>query len=443
MKTQAILLLAVLVGSGCDKPAAEPEAPKVAATTTAAVEPAKSAPRLDGPTATGKALVEVDANITFHRRQGEQKGGWLHYESLAGAYLTRARLTGSIDDYVAAGDAIAEAFKRAAPGTGPFFTRAHYNYTIHQIARVEPDLVIDEKRLLRKTADMERTAGLRGDLAFHRGDLDAARASYEAALKHRRSLATVARTAFLDLKTGNLDAARKGYEEAATMAKSDRVQRAWAQLHRGIVELEAGEPATALVWYEKANESFSGWYLIEEHIAEAKLLLGDPDGAIAMYESILARTPSGEFMAALADCWEAKGDAVRQKEWTEKARAAFERDIAKLPSAASGHALEFYVTHDFKRALELAKENVKLRPNHEARMFLAQAHLANGQPDEARQALKPVVGSAWATPDFLATVAIAFAGADDAVAIPAAAAAEKLSAGAVAALRTSLALPAQ
>lgn len=437
----AALLAASLV-VGCEK---TPPATPTQEPTPSIQRPDAGAPKAEQPlqaTDAGKALETIEREIAFYTKQARAKSGWIHLERVVGGQLALARLTGNVDHYIAAEKTLEEAFAMAKEGAGPFMMRAQLNYTIHRNAEVEADLARQEKSLLQKDSDKAQVAAMRGDLAFHRAELDAARKLYNDALGHKRDSATVGRLAFLDLKTGAVDAARRGYEEVAEMADNDKVQRSWALLHRGIVELEIGNVKEALAWYEKADEAFTGWYLVEEHVAEAKLLLGDPDAAIELYESIVARTPSGEFMAALAESWAAKGDAEREKAWMVKAAEAFERDIAKLPSAASGHALEFYLGYDPKRALELARQNFELRPNHDAHMLLAQAHLASGSPANARDALAPVVGSSWASPDFLATVAVAFEGADEEISKSAEAAAAKIDPEAVAGLREALGLSA-
>lgn len=422
-----LLLLVLLVLPACDRKSPEPAAPTTIPK-TATVAPAPEP--MQKPTAAGDLHDRLGNDIDFYRKKGEETNSWIQLERVANAHMNRARLTGNIEEYLLAKKAIDDAFGMAVEGAGPFVTRAHYHYMIHEIGKVDADIANAEKKLLKKDHELAEIAAMRGDLAFHRADLDGARQHYTESLAIDETASTVGRLALLDLKTGNYDAARKGYEKSAELSKREPYSHSWALLHRGIVELETDNVADALTWYEKADAAFSGWYLVEEHIAEAKLLLGDPDAAIALYESILARTPSGEFMAAMAESYAAKGDEAKEKEWLDKARAAFERDIAKLPSAASGHALEFYLDHDHKRALELAKSNFELRPNHESRLLLAQAHLANGSQKEAEEVLRPVADSAWATPGFLATVAVVFDGQ------PAGAkAAEKVGAEAVAEMR--------
>ena len=50
--------------------------------------------------------------------------------------------------------------------------------------------------------------------------------------------------------------------------KGDKFLHAWTLLHRGILELDTGHHQDAKTYFERANQTFSGWSLIEEHLAE-------------------------------------------------------------------------------------------------------------------------------------------------------------------------------
>jgi hypothetical protein len=81
----------------------------------------------------------------------------------------------------------------------------------------------------------------------------------------------------------------------------------------------------------------------------------------------------------------------------------------KLPEASYGHALEHFLelSPDAKRAVEIAKKNVALRPNGEARTRLAQAYVRAGRIAEARAEIAKVLASKWLSAESIATAAIA------------------------------------
>ena len=63
-----------------------------------------------------------------------------------------------------------------------------------------------------------------------------------------------------------------------------------------------------------------------------------------------------------------------------RARAAWERLLARYPEAMYWHAAEFYLEHlgDPARAVELLQKNATLRPNVDSWLALADAQLACG-----------------------------------------------------------------
>lgn len=427
MRTTTIFLCgAVALGAlACEKQAEPADAVgQTQAGNTAGSGQTNSEPsaEVDAPqaTETGKLLTALDAEIALREKRLAKRKDWMDYEALAGAHMGRARLTGDVSEYVKVGDALREAFEVAPENAGPFATRAQYHFTIHMNGLVEQDLTASEKSMIRQDVDEASAEALRGDVDLNAGDLDAAWVHFEAAEDNVSSFGSAGRIANYRLKTGDYDGAAAWYGKALERVRGSKQSKAWALLHRGIVELERNRVKDALSWYEKAAEELSGWYLVEEHIAEAKLLLGDPDAAIEIYESVIARTPNGEFMAAMADAQEAKGNDAAAREWREKAAKAFERDLARLPSAVSGHAFEFFLAEDPERALELARSNFENRAGHESRVQLAQALVKTGKSDEAVEVLRPTAASAWATPGALATVAIVFEKADPKLAAKAA-----------------------
>lgn len=395
---------------GCSEaPHVEP-APQRPAVVIAPAVPAAESPVVKA-TDVDETLAKLQASIEFYQRRFDDTGSWMDAETIVEARLARARLSGDIADYLAAGQALDAAFTGAKPGAGPFLSSAGFNMVVHQIDRSEASLDQYKKRIWLKDAEKAAIAGLEGDIAFHRGDLAGAFAHFEDAEKIDPTTASAGRLANYFLRTGDYEKARSLYASAESRVSStDAGKRAWAILQRGVVELEAGNLDAALAFVERANTTYSGWYLIEEHLAEITLLKGEAAQAIELYKNVIQRVPNGEFYAALGDAHAEAGQPELAQAAYAQAKAAFERDIAKLPSAASGHAIDFYLAHDYPRALDLARQNFVLRPGHEARTKLAQALLANGNRPEALEVLKPTMETEWATVDFLATASLVLAG---------------------------------
>lgn len=379
-----------------------------------------------------KTIRDLAVLAEFYEGRFDASGSWLDAENAAAVRRGIARLNGDVKEYVQAKDLLTAAFDAAVEGSGPYLERANYHMSVHQLDAAHDDVEKFATRLILQNDAQAAVEGLRGDVAFHSGDLVSAIEFYERADELDPTSSSAGRLAYVALNTGDYDEAARLYSVASDrVGPTDPGAKAWAELHRGIVELERDDVAAALEYYLAADAHFGGWYLVQEHIAEAHLLLGEPEKAVALYNDVLARVPNGEFYAALGDTYAELGDQARADVAYANARDAFERDIALVASAASGHALDFYLGHAPQRALDLAEENFELRPGHEARTKLAQARYLNGDRDGAVDVLLPTTETEWATVDFMATAAVVLAQSHPDLAAEYAARAEAVSAGSV------------
>ena len=159
----------------------------------------------------------------------------------------------------------------------------------------------------------------------------------------------------------------------------------------------------------RADDILSGWYLVEEHIAEVVASQGDLERAVDMYRDILARVPNGEFYDALADVLQEAGKTEEARQARERARRAYNSDLEAFPEAAYGHAVDHFLVHGpAPKALELARANWALRSTPEARITLVQALVRSGQVDTAREQTEKLLESPWKTPELHATAARVF-----------------------------------
>jgi tetratricopeptide (TPR) repeat protein len=177
------------------------------------------------------------------------------------------------------------------------------------------------------------------------------------------------------------------------------------ELQRGLLDLDRGRYADAAAHYRAADERFSGWWLIEEHLAEALSALGRTNDAERIYRDVVARTGHPEMLDALSGIVENEGEAEALR---DRAREGFEDRLARLPSAATGHALEFFLVNEPARALALALRNVETRPGAVPRLRLAQAYAANGLLAEADGELASLLSSHYRSAELHATAALVY-----------------------------------
>lgn len=410
-----ILLLALVAACQRDPIDARPAPPRTTADPTPSVDAAPPESTPTRPKATVRyadELAAVDERIKAHRARADATTGWPVLASLADDYLERARLTGDYDDYAAAEAALKEAFGRAVDGGGPLFTRAQLHFTLHRLAEASADLERLSKKVVIDDRERANLDGLRADIAFQRGDMPAALAGYEAALAAKRSSTALARMALYRWKLGDHEGADALYAEAYDAYDGDaRQPAAWYKLVRGLLDLDRGRDREALAHYREAEAELAGYWLVEEHIAEILNRLGERDASIALYESLVERTHNPEFMDALADILREQGETARAEALVRDSRAAYERLLAQFPEAAAGHAIGHYLDRGDqpKRALELAIANHETRPNPDAKVLLARAHLAAGDPAAAEAVIREALRGPWDFADLHAVAAEVFA----------------------------------
>jgi Tfp pilus assembly protein PilF len=420
------LLALALLAMACDPPAkkdaptqtngttAAPAAGSTGATaaqaTAAGVPTSLSAP--SGPaqdTDAGKELAALLERKKWleERIAAEGHKAWRDDQELAQNAMKRASLLGDWSLYTEAEEALEGSFAKAAKKGGPHEVRASLELTLHRLEPAEASARAILGGVIVQAESRSRAEQILGSVALQRGDLTAAREHFNTAHQVAPSSGTLLLLSDLVFKTGQADKARALIDEALTKTSArNPFEQATVLLRRGIIELETNHIDEARAYFEKANAAYSGWYLIEEHLAEVTALQGKNDEARAMYADIVRRTQRGEFMSALADVLEEAGEADEAKAWRDLAARAFARDMKAYPQAAWGHALDFFLEHDTpERALEIASENARARPWCEAKLGLAEALALSEKLDEAQALVDGCLASDWETPGLRVTAA--------------------------------------
>lgn len=324
---------------------------------------------------------------------------WIRQEVLGRALMSRARLTGSYDDYAAAQAAIDRGFALAPSGAGPHLAQALLDFKMHRLARTERMLgALDRYAIPPASGELAEMDAMRGDIAFYRGDYAGARALYAKADALTPGITSLRRAVYA-ARTGNLHESEQYFDAAIAGEKLPRrLTLATYALQRGAFELEAGEWDKALAHFREADRIFPGYWLIEEHIAEVTALKGDPERAERMYRAIVERTGHPEFMDALADLAAQRGDEATALAWRKRAGAVWQRRLKQFPEASYGHAIDHCISGgDWSCALRLAERNHQARPHGEAKVLLAKALLRNNRKEEARAMIESVLASPWRT----------------------------------------------
>lgn len=332
--------------------------------------------------------------IAWMRGTVEENPGSAVRIRLVNVLYKRGQARGSMADFVDAAR-YATWLAENHPDAPILKLRARANLSLHRFDAAERDLLAARKHPDRHAAETEL---LLADVDLSRGRYDQARETLRRLAETSPDAAVYANLANLEYGLGNAAEADRLFDESARrIPPGNSGWIAWLETQRGIRHLESGEFEKARARYEKALAADAKSYLAREHMAEIQALLGDVDDAVRRYEEVIAQTGGGEFLSALAGLLQDRpGQEARAKELVEKARVAFEADLAAYPEATWQHYGEFLVEHglDLPKARDLLAKNAEARPNAGSWIALAEAELAAGDA----KAAKSTIAKALATP---------------------------------------------
>ena len=351
------------------------------------------------PTSAAEALAAIDHDLAIVRKRAATSTAWSDHSAVGDLLIGRARLTGSFDDYLAAGAAYDEAFRFAPAGTGPHLERAGWNFAVHRLARVAPDLAAVDRYVVPDDATVAAALGLRGDLAFYAGRYREALDFYQRGEARMPSIATEVKLANYHARFGDPDRALALLDQADGRVTGPQQQlRAFIEARRGVVELGRGDWDKAEAHFNRADAIFPGYWLVEEQRATMRGLRGDVRGAAGIFRRMAARGDMPDALDGLAGLARGAGNLAEAQKWAAQAGAAWDRRLAILPEAALGHALDHLLAFgDPARALDVAKRNYALRPYGDAATGLAWAYLVNHRPADALAAIAPTLAAGWSS----------------------------------------------
>ena len=305
--------------------------------------------------------------------------------ALVHALYRRVSLTGSFADFKAAETAIDDVLGQVGPSPDLHALRAQLNLAFHRMANAAEDL---RKAGAAAVNVNVRVRTLRADLDLQNGRFQEAEGGYEEVVRKNRSWDSLARLAHLRSVTGADAAAEALYVEAENEISAKEMRAyAWVKVQRGFLEFTRGRFEEASKHYQRADRAYSGYWFVQEHIAE---LLGAErrfDEAAALYERVIARAPKPELYQALGDLYAFMGKPDRARPWHVKALDAY------LDSAQRGevhyyhHLAGFYadVRQDGPEAVKWAQKDLELRHGPAAHDALAWALYRDGRPAEAAE----------------------------------------------------------
>lgn len=322
---------------------------------------------------------------------------WLRQEVLARALVRRFRATGSYAD-LAEADALLDKGIAGSPfPAGPSLSRAEVSVLAHKLDAAGRGL----DRFFAQVGEPDdgESAGawsLKGDIAFQRGDMKAARLAYARAEEYDNNAAVALRQSMLALRTGDPALARRRVNAVLRAPKLSRYVKSQIALQRTTIAYGMGDWKAAGTWARFADAFFPGNPLAMAHVAQQKALEGDVPGATRQYEAVLAKAALPEIMDALAFTLRLQGRGAESRAWADKAGAIWAERYRLMPEAAAAHLVEHELAlGDPAKALPVAKADAKARPHGASLILLARAQLLTGDAKGALATLERAEKTGW------------------------------------------------
>jgi Tfp pilus assembly protein PilF len=382
----ALGVLAALLWPRAPKPATRPAAPSVG----------------EAPTSSRDAsLVRIDAQT----RAAERSGSWVDWDVVAALWMDRADAGGGLEDLGRASEAIDRAFARASPGVGPHLRAAVLAFRLHRLDDCETLLEPLDRYAVSSAEERVTVASLRADIAFFRGEYDAARAAYEGAVASGPEPTALVALARLEWSTGHVARASALLERAEAADTGAQLTR-YLALARTSLARERGDLTAAEREVGAALRARRG----DEDAALVFAEILVERGEHARAEQVLARLPdSARFHELGARIARARGDTITEEEHAAAALRDLETSFAAFPEAVAGHALPCFLRFGpLDRAVEIAELNARARPFGEARARLALTYLRAGRAEDAAAEIEAVLATAWSTGESHAVAAEIF-----------------------------------
>lgn len=324
-------------------------------------------------------LADVNRRLAQVRSQST---GSRSISAQAAVLAEKALLTENCTDLVQARDAVQNVLAGVDPAPAFVALQAKLLLQLHQIEAAERAVGWLETHAPRH-AD---SVGLRIDLLIEAGKFSEAQALCEAGLKRRREWPMLARLARVNTLLGRYKKADALYLEAedTLTAKQMRVF-AWLEVQRGRGAASQGRWDQAESHYARAEQAYSGLWLVAGCRAEAAAAQGDYALGVALYEALIERTDRPELCQTLGELYRFSDDPVRAKAWHERALAGYHDSADRGEVIYYHHLADFYadLRGDGEAAVTWARRDFARRPGPRTRQTLAWALYRVGAVSEA------------------------------------------------------------
>jgi tetratricopeptide (TPR) repeat protein len=303
----------------------------------------------------------------------------------------RAALSGNLEYFQEVETELNGAVARLGPAPDLCLLKANLDFKLHRVAETKLDLQMSDG-----LAETPQGKAISADIVFQEGNYQEARKLYEALVDQERTWDNLSRLAHLRARMGDVASADQLYVEAEDELTAKEMRSfSWVELQRGLLHSARGRFPQAREHYDRANRGYSGYWLVEEHIANLLAAEHKLEEAASLYRDLLKRVPKPEIQQALGDIYRHMGKQHEAEECFQKALAVYLQSAGRGDVHYYHHLVDFYCDahRDAEQALNWAGRDLELRNNSSTQAAMARAlHLA-GRNDEARQMIDRALAS--------------------------------------------------
>jgi tetratricopeptide (TPR) repeat protein len=292
-------------------------------------------------------------------------------------------LTGAIGQMTALYNAIDVAMTSSPVRSDLWLVQAHTALKLHRFADAQCIVHAEPARL-----SCPHGLLIDSDLHMQEGRYAAAREKIVQALADDVTWEGLARLAFLTGLLGDVETADHFYIRAQDELTIKQMHAyAWIEVQRGVLHFQRGKYAEARAHYDRGNQAYSGYWLIEERIAEVKGAEGCFAEAIADYLHIYGKSARPECAHALGDLYALSGAIVTAHEWKAKALHRYLQSVSRGEVHYYHYLVELCceLPAEQEQALRWARRDEQLRSNYLTQGNVAWALYRCGRMAEAEE----------------------------------------------------------
>jgi tetratricopeptide (TPR) repeat protein len=234
------------------------------------------------------------------------------------------------------------------------------------------------------------------DLDFQEGRYEQARHAYESLIEADPVWDDMARLAHFHWKMGDREKAEEWFERASEELTAKQMRSfCWLELQRGVLDLSAGDHDAARGHYDRAARAYSGYWLVDEHIAELLAAEERFDEAEAIYLRLADREPKPELLQTIGELYNFMGQPEKAAPYLDHACDAYLESAERGEVHYLHHLSDFFsdVRPQAEEAVKWARKDLELRENFNTQAAMALGLHVAGRHQEAVQWMQRALAS--------------------------------------------------